>query len=579
MAKYKWSFANVGGTTRVRIETADDLRHLGELDKKMWTVLSCPVAGLEISEESLKAMDLDGDGKLRVKEVVAAAERLCNTLKDPETLFTQKDEIAIANIADEAIAEVAKKVAGDKELVTLADVDAALAGVTIEEQAVPAAPLEADIIAAYKEKQAEYAAYFEQEKLQKLGLAVIPEDTPKPGMTEKKFTEMGAQIAEWEAAKTAAETANADALAAAKAVYTPLRELLLLHRDFYRLLRNYVTLEDFYDNNDKTIASFEAGTLIIDQRACKLCIRVNDPAKHDAQAPLSGIYLLYCNCINQKTGKTLQIVAAMTQGEVKNLSIGKNAVFYDNDGLDYDATVTKIIDNPISIRQAFWTPYRKFGKWVEDKINKSAAEKDAKAFDDMTAKVETAKVDGAPAEAHKPAFDIAKFAGIFAAIGMALGMIGTMLVSVAKGWVTLAWWQQILVFFGILLLISGPSMVMAWLKLRRRNLAPVLNANGWAVNSDAIISVLFGRTLTEQVKFPITKDPLKKGMNPWLSTLLVITIAIILGLGGWGIYKYITREKVSDAQIEQVTEAGENVVPTAEAEESVAAEAEGEVAE
>ena len=527
MAKYKWSFANVGGTTRVRIETADDLRHLGELDKKMWTVLSCPVAGLEISEESLKAMDLDGDGKLRVKEVVAAAERLCNTLKDPETLFTQKDEIAIANIADEAIAEVAKKVAGDKELVTLADVDAALAGVTIEEQAVPAAPLEADVIAAYKAKQAEYAAYFEQEKLQKLGLAVIPEDTPKPGMTEKKFTEMGAQIAEWEAAKTAAESANADALAAAKAVYEPLRKLLLLHRDFYRLLRNYVTLEDFYDNNDKTIASFEAGTLIIDQRACKLCIRVNDPAKHDAQAPLSGIYLLYCNCINQKTGKTLQIVAAVTQGEVNNLSVGKNAVFYDNDGLDYDATVTKIIDNPISIRQAFWTPYRKFGKWVEDKINKSAAEKDAKAFDDMTAKVETAKVDGAPAEAQKPAFDIAKFAGIFAAIGMALGMIGTMLVSVAKGWVTLAWWQQILVFFGILLLISGPSMVMAWLKLRRRNLAPVLNANGWAVNADAIISVIFGRTLTEQVAFPLVKAPKLEGaMSAWKKWLIGICITL-----------------------------------------------------
>lgn len=577
MAKYKWSFANVGGTTRVRIETADDLRHLGELDKKMWTVLSCPVAGLEISEESLKAMDLDGDGKLRVKEVVAAAERLCNTLKDPETLFTQKDEIAIANIADEAIAEVAKKVAGDKELVTLADVDAALAGVTIEEQAVPAAPLEADIIAAYKEKQAEYAAYFEQEKLQKLGLAVIAEDAVKPGMKEKDFVEMGKQIAEWESAKTAAETANADALAAAKAVYTPLRELLLLHRDFYRLLRNYVTLEDFYDNNDETVASFQAGTLIIDQRACKLCIRVNDPAKHDAQAPLSGMYLLYCNCINQKTGKTLQIVAAMTQGEVKNLSIGKNAVFYDNDGLDYDATVTKIIDNPISIRQAFWTPYRKFGNWIQEKINKSAAEKDAKAFDDMTTKADAAVAD--PKAEKKAPFDIAKFAGIFAAIGMALGMIGTMLVSVAHGMKGFTWWQYLIIFVCILLVISGPSMIMAWMKLRRRNLAPVLNANGWAVNSDAIISVLFGRTLTEQVKFPITQDPLKRGMNPWAATFMIISILLILGLGGWGIYKYITREKVSDAQIEQVTEAGENVIPAVEAEESVAAEAEGEVAE
>ncbi len=540
MAKYKWSFANVGGVTRVRIQSAEDLRHLGELDKKMWTVLSCPVNGLEISADSLSLMDTDGDGKLRLKEVVATSEYLCASLKDPKSLFEQKDTVSMDNIADEAVLAVAKKIAGDKSEIALADVQAAIDAVAIEEQPVPAAPLEADVIAAYKEKSAEYAAYFEQEKLQKLGLAVIPEDAVKPGITEKKFAEMGAQIAEWEAAKTAAEGANADALAAAKAEFMPLRKLLLLHRDFYRLLRNFITLEDFYDLNEKTIASFQAGTLIIDQRACHLCIRVNDPAKHDAQAPLSGMYLLYCNCVNQKSGKTAQIVAAMTQGEIKNLSVGKNGIFYDNDGLDYDATVTKIIDNPISIRQAFWTPYRKFAKWIEEKINKSAAEKDAKAFDDMTAKADAAKVEGAPDGAQKPAFDIAKFAGIFAAIGMALGMIGTMLVSVAKGWVTLTWWQQILVFCGILLLISGPSMIMAWLKLRRRNLAPVLNANGWAVNADAIISVPFGKTLTEQVSFPLVKAPKvgKSNGKKWLIgicvTLLVLAVVcVILHLCGF----------------------------------------------
>lgn len=540
MARYKWSFANVGGVTRVRIRSAEDLRHLGELDKKMWTVLSCPVNGLEISADSLSLMDTDGDGKLRLKEVVATSEYLCASLKDPKSLFEQKDIVSMDNIADEAVLAVAKKIAGDKSEIALADVQAAIDAVAIEEQPVPAAPLEADVIAAYKEKSAEYAAYFEQEKLQKLGLAVIPEDAVKPGMTEKKFAEMGAQIAEWEAAKAAAEGANADALAAAKAEFMPLRKLLLLHRDFYRLLRNFITLEDFYDLNEKTIASFQAGTLIIDQRACHLCIRVNDPAKHDAQAPLSGMYLLYCNCVNQKSGKTAQIVAAMTQGEIKNLSVGKNGIFYDNDGLDYDATVTKIIDNPISIRQAFWTPYRKFAKWIEEKINKSAAEKDAKAFDDMTAKVDAVKVEGAPDGAQKPAFDIAKFAGIFAAIGMALGMIGTMLVSVAKGWVTLTWWQQILVFCGILLLISGPSMIMAWLKLRRRNLAPVLNANGWAVNADAIISVPFGMTLTEQVSFPLVKAPKVDMSNgkQWLigicvTLLVLVVVCVILHLCGF----------------------------------------------
>ena len=451
MAKYNWSFANVGGVTRVRIQSAEDIRHLGELDKKMWTVLSCPVNGLEISSESLSLMDGDGDGKLRVKEVIATADYLCANLNEPQSLFEQSDSIALDNIADEAIKAVAEQLAKDGK-VSLADVDAAIGAVTIEEQVVPAAPLEADVIAAYKAKQAEYAAYFEQEKLQKLGLALIPEDAPKPGMTEKKFLEMGKQIADYEAAKTAAETANAEALAAAKAVYAPLRMLILIHRDFYRLLRNFITLEDFYDNDQTTVASFEAGTLIIDQRACHLCIRVADLPKHDSQAPLSGMYLLYCNCENKKTGKTMQIVAAMTQGEIKNLSVGKNAIFYDNDGLDYDASVFKIIENPLSILQAFWTPYRRMSKWIEDKINKSASEKDAAVMNDMTATAE-AKTGGeaAAADAPKSTFDIAKFAGIFAAIGMALGMIGTALVAVFAGLAKLYWWQLLIVFVCILL--------------------------------------------------------------------------------------------------------------------------------
>ena len=552
MSKYKWSFANVGGVTRVRIKSAEDVRHLGELDKKMWTVLSCPVNGLEISSDSLRLMDQDGDGQLRLKEVVATADWLCATLRDPQSLFEQSDVINIKNIADEGIRVISDKLQKDGK-VALADVQAAIDAIAIETPEMPAAPFEADVIAAYKAKSPEYAAYFEQEKLQKLGLASIPEDAPKPGMTEKKFIEMGDQISKWESEVESIKSKVESEMAAAKAEFEPLRKLLLLHRDFYRLLRNFVTLEDFYDNDEKTVASFLAGTLILDQRACKLCIRVNDLAKHDSQAPLSGMYLLYCNCENKKTGKKLQIVAAMTQGEIKNLSVGKNGIFYDNNGLDYDATVFKIIENPISLRQAFWNPYRKMAKWVEDKINKSAAEKDAKTFDDMTAKVATAADLNAE---KKSAFDIAKFAGIFAAIGMALGMIGTALVKVGEGMKGLPWWQYLIIFVCILLIISGPSMIMAWMKLRRRNLAPVLNANGWAINADSIISVPFGLKLTEQVRFPFTKNPAKK--NPAGKIFLVILLLIILGLGGFGIYKYITKEEVTAEEVMEATEAEAN---------------------
>ena len=446
--------------------------------------MSCPVEGLEISSDSLKLMDADGDGKLRMTEVVATAEWLCANLKNPDTLITQKDSLDVNNIADESIKKVA--ISLQPSVISLADVEAAIAAVKVEEKAIPAAPFEADVIAAYKEKAAEYAAYFEQEKLQKIGLAFIAEDAAKPGMKEAEFLKMGKQIAEWEAAKAEAEGANAAALAAATAEYMPLRKLLLLHRDFYRLLRNFVNLEVFYEYEpgDQEVASFQAGTLYIDQRACHVCVRVNDLPKHDSQAPLSGIYLLYCNCENKKTGKTMQIVASMTQGDIQNLSV--------------DATVFKIVENPISILQAFWTPYRRMSKWIEDKINKSASEKDAAVMNDMTATAE-AKTEGK--EAPKSSFDIAKFAGIFAAIGMALGMLATALVGIIHGLIGLPWWAYLAIFVGIILLISGPSMIMAFLKLRRRNLAPVLNANGWAVNADAKISIKFGKVLTEKVRF------------------------------------------------------------------------------
>lgn len=567
MSNYKWNYVSVGGSTRVKISSGEDIRHLPELDKKLWTVLACPTTGLEIDSESLRLMDTDGNGKLRVTEVQEAAKWLCSVLKNPQTLFRQRAELKLDDIADEAIRAVAKEIVESKkskvesegeklekpERITLADVEAVLEAIKIDEQPVPEAPIEADVMAAHKAKKEEYTAYYELDKLQKIGLAQIPEETVKPGMTEKKYQEMGAQIAAWEEAKKAAEEANAKALADAKAKYMPLRKLLLLSRDYVLLLHNFVTLQDFYDLSDK-LGIFQAGTLMIDQRACHLCLRVTDMAKHDLQAGLSGMFLVYCDCENQTLKQKIQIVAAVTVGEVQNLTVGKNAVFYDRQGREWDATVYKIIDNPISIRQAFWTPYRKFGNWVTELINKRAAEKEQKQFENITTKVdeksqqmptaETAQESPEKKQLMKSsaqAFDIAKFAGIFAAFGMAIGAIGTMLVSIAKGWVVLTWWQQILVILGLLLLISGPSMLIAFLKLRRRNLAPLLNANGWAVNADAIINVLFGATLTDQAKYPVLKlkDPfVKEGMPAWQKWLIAALVVIVLAVGAWLLYKF-----------------------------------------
>ena len=323
-------------------------------------------------------------------------------------------------------------------------------------------------------------------------------------------------------------------------------KFLHLMRDFYRLIRNFVTLYDFYDKDQKVSAIFQSGTLIIDQRACRFCMRVLDMAKHNATAAPCGMYLLYCDCTAKGKAGVLQIVASVTVGEVGDLFVGKNAIYYDNDGVEWDAVITKIVDNPISIGQAFWSPYRRMSKTVEDLISKKAAEKDAKMMEQANAKINEAPdamaakpADGTAPEAApaaKPPFDIAKFAGIFAAIGMAVGMIGSALVALFSGLADLSWWQLLMVFVGLMLMVSGPAMILAWMKLRRRNISPLLNANGWAINASSKISIPFGETLTDMAKFPKMrlKDPFaKKGLAPWQKWCIGLVIAAVAFAGLW----------------------------------------------
>jgi hypothetical protein len=306
-------------------------------------------------------------------------------------------------------------------------------------------------------------------------------------------------------------------------------------------------------------------------------MKVADMAKHNATAAASGMFLIYCDCTTKTSAAKLNIVAAVTVGDIGDLVVGKNAVYYDNAGVEWDAVITKVVDNPISVGQAFWSPYRRMAKTVENLINKNAADKDAKMIADANAKINAAPaaIPAAPADGTKPAaaappFDIAKFAGIFAAIGMALGMIGTALVTLAKGLIALKWWQLIIVFVGIMLLISGPAMVMAWMKLRRRNIAPLLNANGWAVNAASKISIPFGETLTDTAKFPKMKlkDPYAKtGLAPWakwligiLSVAIIVAVLWIFNLLSWaGFESPLPRYHQDEVVLEEVTEVADSL--------------------
>lgn len=617
---YKWQYCSLGGTKRVCITRGEDIAHLAELDQKLWTVLSCPVKGLELDERTLDLIDYDRDGKIRAEEVITAANWLCSVVKDKNAILLGHDYIDLADFNTDneegvqmrdCASELLKIMGLEKTTISLPELNEFLANYdensqkelesTLENLSVSKNPYGAnsdDAVAAVDairdkvtdyflrckfiqfhddcavaldvsaEKVAEiseknFATNIEeiskyplskpradallpineginpawQSQFAKVKELVLDVDYPgKETITEAEWNAVVAKIDEYIAAKDeetkAINEGHDEKLESEHDVIKPLERLLHLYRDFYTLLRNYVAMVDFY--NKDIPAVFQAGQLYIDSRRLDLCLKVGpDVAKHIDNSELSDMFLIYCKCVSRVKNETMNIVAVLTSGDINNIRVGKNAVFYDNQGQDWDAVVTHIKENPISVREAFWSPYRKFGRWCKEKFTKSAEEKEAAAFENLTTKADAttsavAAPGAAPAAAKKP-FDIAKFAGIFAAIGMAIGFLLNALTGIL-GAVFHSWLSAIIFIVIVMLCISGPSMVLAWIKLRGRNLGPVLNANGWAINSKIIVNSRFGRTLTQRAKYPavvMSKDPYAP-MPKWLIWLIFILIVLVI---------------------------------------------------
>lgn len=310
-----------------------------------------------------------------------------------------------------------------------------------------------------------------------------------------------------------------------------------LRRDLLMVLRNFVNFADFYARKG---AIFQAGTLYLDGRSCDMVVYVNDAAKHAALAGLSKAYLAYCECT--RGAEKTSIVAAFTAGDVDNLMVGRNGVFFDRKNLDWDARITNIVENPISVRQAFWSPYKRLVRMIEEQVAKRAAEKEKAS----TAKIDTAAqtaatVDqtaaapapGAPAApGAAPAAPKKLDIGVVAAIGVAVAGAATFLSTVLAMFFGLGFWMPIGIV-GLLLAISMPSMLIAWLKLRQRNLGPILDANGWAINGRVKINVPFGGSLTAVAQLPEgasreVGDPYAEKPTRWWLWILLL---LIVGLG------------------------------------------------
>lgn len=695
----KWRFFRAGGFDQVRLASGDDLKHLDQLDQKLWVALACPTSGLELDPRTLALIDADHDGRVRAPELIAAVQFAVKYLKNPDDLLKRKASLKLSAIDDgtdegktllSAAKQVLSNLGKEGEGVIFADDlsdpakifentrfngDGIITEQSVEDEfvqgvlrdvldcmgskldrsgksGISAEQVDAffDELKAFAAWQAEAGAgsdllpldrektalaveavaairpkvddYFARCRLvafdPRLGqvlnrkeeeyLEIVTRDLSldasevagfplaqvgaarslpllsgvnpahasalrklydaavvpllgggKSALTEDDWATLTKRLAPYEAwlsrrqggrveklglprvqaiLDSSAQAALRDlidkdeALKAEAESLENVERLVRYHRDLYLLCTNFVNFQHFYGGDKKQPAVFQCGTLYLDQRTCELCIRVDDPAKHATMAGLSGAYLAYLTCSRPGTGETMNIVAAFTNGDSDNLMVGRNGLFYDRTGKDWDATITKIVDSPIGLRQAFWSPYKKFVRMIETQVAKRAASAEGESSASLSAAAESAvNTDKSAAAPGAKKIDVGSVAALGVAVG-ALGAFLTAIVGYATGILKLGPLATIGAILGVMLMISLPAVVLAYITLRKRNLGPILDASGWAINAHAKINVSFGASLTSLSRLPPgskreARDPYADKGLPWIRIVLLLLIVIV----------------------------------------------------
>ena len=653
---YKWKFFKSARCVQVKLENGEDVAALAELDQKLWTVLSSSTDGLRFDPATLKLLDSDGDGRIRVPEVLAAVNWLKLRFRSLDFLFARKDEIKLSDVndaTDEGKALLAsfksilaREDRSNAETISLADVlgatklfnaqpfngdgvvtpkstsdavvSAVIAKIAASEGAVsdrcgddgvdqakadaffadaaaylawkaaaPAAATLGDKTAAAYDAFTAVAAKIDEYFTPPADLPLVAEDpTPSIPLTTGlnplwagKFQSFANDAAapalgtegvesitraEWDAIK--AKLAPYGAWLAAKAGVAVAgigddelaqivkdgkmqkavndligRDLALAEEyarfvDCERALRysanlanwlcNYVNQANLYDTKSESV--FRTGELYIDGRVCRLCFHVANEGAHAALAEKSKCCLLYVKLSRKATGEAREICAVVTAGSTAPLYAGRNGMFYDCDGKDWDAVVAKVVEAQVSLREAFWAPWAKIVTTISDQCKKFLSSKQ----DAAVAKVGDGATAAASAPAAQPA-NGAALASSVAALGVGVGMAGAACAGLIGLVAGLPLWKVLAGVAAIILLVSLPSVVLAWFKLRARDLGAILNAGGWAVNRPLFFSMGLARTFTRRAALPagsaVARDPYAS--HTLLKCVLVLMLLALAALG------------------------------------------------
>ena len=537
-------------------------------DLKEWYAISCPTTGLRFDARTLELLDSNRDGHIRTEEVQSALAFLKDHGVEPEQL-AEPGADAEAKLADvmKRIDDLSKAEPSEADKKALADWEAtgksaeiAVCGDATADAAAALAAVEPVVDAFFTPPDDMPLVTDEPDRTLPLRDRLNPkhveavidfaEKCVKPILGErdsisrlewKKVKNAFAPYRAWAAAKPVASAPE-------KAGLEEEERLARYRLHLGEFLENYVTMDRLYGGRE--LAMFQTGVLRIDGKEMNLCFHVDSEAAHSALSGRSECCVIYLKLRRPDEGAERMVCAVVTAGTVGGLYVGRNGVFYDRDGKNWEATVTKVVEAQVSLAEAFWAPWKKLGAAIGGAVKKFLGDKESAADAKLASSAQSVtagKKDGMSGAGG------AAIASSVAAIGIGVGMVGAAAASLMAAVKGMGPWQAVLSVVAIILVVSLPSVILTWFKLRRRDLGAILNAGGWAVNRQMRFSMKRARGFTKCAKTS----------EWWLYALL---LAILLGLAGYSIWTF--RSCCRTAQLTQPAgqsaQAAEQSTPAAE---------------
>ncbi len=295
-----------------------------------------------------------------------------------------------------------------------------------------------------------------------------------------------------------------------------LEKLVLYQQLLLRFANNFISMPDLYDPS--RMALFERGKLILSGREFTFSVLVPDRGVHSALASAGTMYTMYVQVAPGDGAAGYEVAMPVTAGTAAGVAVGKRGVFTDSDKKEHDALVLQIVEQPVSLWEAMVSPYKKIGKFISGKIEGLVGEGDAALTKQMDASAAAAQSAAAaataPAASAAPAAPAAPaaapaapappggMAGIVTGLTVGVGLVLTAITGMIGAIAGMNPFQLIGSVVGLLALVSLPSGLFAWLKLRKRDMAIVLEGQGWALNDRMLLGKHLGPLFTRTPSRP-----------------------------------------------------------------------------